>query len=340
MYKNNKSNRDWNSALSNHQKPHAGRASWQLINSVGFYFIILFLAYQSISVSLWLTVMLCILGGGILTRIFIIFHDCTHGSFYKSPLANRLWGRITGFITFTPFIHWQRRHMQHHAYSGNLDKRGIGDIHTMTVSEYLSAPIQKKLTYRLFRHPLILFFVVPIFLFLILQRFPISGASTTEKRSVWLTNIAIISSSIFLIYIADGLSLITIQLGTLFVGSSIGMWLFYVQHQFEDTYWENKEKWNYIEAALTGSSYYELPQLLRWFSGNIGFHHIHHLNPSIPNYNLEKCHNSNQHILNIAPMTLMKSLKSINLRLWDESSKRLISFGELNILTENLNRKQ
>lgn len=339
MYKNNTSNRYLSSALSEHQKSHIGRASWQLINSIVPYYIILLIAYQSISVSLWISAMLCILAGGFLVRIFIIFHDCAHGSFFKSTQANRLWGRVTGFITFTPFIHWRRRHLQHHAYSGNLDKRGMGDIYTMTVSEYLSAPIKKKLAYRFFRHPLILFFVVPIFLFLILQRFPVPAASMKEKQSVWFTDIAVISSSIFLIYIVGGLSLIIIQLGTLFVGSAIGMWLFYVQHQFEDTYWENNENWNYIEAALTGSSYYQLPLLLKWFSGNIGFHHIHHLNPSIPNYNLEKCHNSNQLFLNITPITLMKSLKSINLRLWDESRRRLISFGELNIVTENLNHE-
>ncbi len=320
---------EWKAIVGEYQKPSFWRANWQIVNSVGAYAALWFLMYLSHSVSWLLTIPLAILAGGILIRVFIIFHDCGHGSFFKSKRANAFWGFITGMLTFTPYHHWWWEHSLHHATSGHLDRRGVGDVWTLTVEEYLGSSRWRKFSYRLFRNPLILFLIGPLFMFLIRERFPVQGAGPRERRSVWIMDLAVFALTAGLIAIFGFLPWLTIQLTIVAVAFPCGVWLFYVQHQFEDAYWERGEDWDYTDAAMQGSSFYKLPRILQWFSGNIGFHHIHHLSPRIPNYNLERCHRSEPMLQAVKPMTLSSSLKSISFRLWDEDGGKLVSFRHL-----------
>jgi len=322
----------WKGIVAEYQKPSFVRASWQVFNSIGPYFALWGLwIYMSLglSLSLWWALPPALLAGMFLVRVFIIFHDCGHGSFYKSKKANNYLGFISGLLTFTPYFHWRWEHSVHHATSGDLDRRGMGDIWTLTVKEYLESSRWRKISYRLVRNPIVLFLIAPIFLFLALERFPSKNAKPREKRSVWLMNFALIAMAAGLISIIGFLPWLVFQLAAMIMASSCGVWMFYVQHQYEDAYWVEGEDWDYTTAAIKGSSYYELPKILQWFSGNIGFHHIHHLSPMIPNYNLEKCHMADPFFREVKSMTLLSSLKSINSRLWDEDSKKMISFREL-----------
>jgi omega-6 fatty acid desaturase (delta-12 desaturase) len=280
-------------------------------------------------ISWWLVVPLAILAGAFLVRVFIIFHDCGHGSFFKSTWANNLVGFLTGILTFTPYYHWRWEHSIHHATSGHLDKRGTGDVWTMTVEEYLNSSRWKKFAYRLARNPFILFVIAPMYLFLIQQRFPKSRANRRERHSVYAMNVALLGMATALIWIFGFKAYLVIQFIILMVAGSAGVWMFYVQHQFEDVYWERGEDWSYVSAALQGSSFYKLPRILQWFSGNIGFHHIHHLSPRIPNYYLEKCHRADPLFQQVKPVTMMGSLKSFTYRLWDEKRKKLVGYGYL-----------
>ncbi|GAA5496808.1 fatty acid desaturase [Rubritalea halochordaticola] len=319
----------WKAIVSEFQKPNAWRASWQILNSIGGYGVLWYLMYLSLSVSWWLTIPLALLAAGFLIRIFIIFHDCGHGSFYKSAKANHFWGFVTGLLTFTPYYHWKWEHSIHHATAGNLERRGVGDVMTLTVREYLESSRWKKFSYRLSRNPFILFVIAPLLIFLIMQRFPSAKAKRRERISVHTMNLAIILLAAGLITVFGFIPWLVIQVVIMSVAGSGGFWLFYVQHQYEDAYWEHAEAWEYTDAAIKGSSYYKLPKVLQWFTGNIGFHHIHHLSPRIPNYNLERCHRSHPMFEEVKPMTLFRSLKSISLRLWDEKTHKLISFGKL-----------
>lgn len=319
----------WKALVTQHQQPSSWRASWQLLNSVGTYAVLWFLMYLSLSVSWWLTMGLALLAGAILVRVFIIFHDCGHGSFFKSDLANNIWGFITGILTFTPYHHWKWEHARHHATAGNLDRRGLGDIWTLTVEEYIQSPPKKRFLYRLARNPFILFFVAPLIIFVVRQRFSLGIAKPREKTSVRVMNLAILAFSASLIAIFGFFPWLIIQMTILAIGGAGGLWLFYVQHQFEDAYWERSDEWDYTDAAMKGSSFYKLPRVLQWFSGNIGFHHIHHLSSRIPNYNLERCHRSDPAFAAIPPMTFRSSLKSLKYRLWDEEAGKLVGYAQL-----------
>lgn len=320
---------DWKKIVAEHQKPRRGMAIWQIVNSIGSFLAMWWAMYHTLPISWWLTVPMAIITGGLSVRVFIIFHDCGHGSFFKSKLANDIWGFITGMLVFTPYQHWRWEHAVHHATNGDLDRRGTGDVWTMTVEEYLAASRWKKLAYRIVRHPVILFGVGPLALFLVRERWPTSGAKTRDKASVWITNVAIISWCSAMISIFGFVPWLIIQLTILAVGATAGVWLFYVQHQFEDAYWQRGKEWDFLEAAMKGSSFYKLPRILQWFSGNIGYHHIHHLSSRIPNYNLERCHHSHPMFQEVKPLTLWESLKTINYRLWDEENMKLISFRQL-----------
>ena len=262
-------------------------------------------------------------------RNFIIFHDCGHGSFFKSPKANHFWGFLTGVIIFTPYHYWWNKHAQHHATSGDLDSRGIGDIWTMTVKEYLAASRWIRVKYRFARNPLCLFVIGPPILFIVLQRFATKDSGGRALQSVNLTNLGILGMIIWMSFLIGFKAYLLIQLPLIMIASSAGVWLFYVQHQFEGVYWERHTQWDYITEALKGSSFYKLPKVLQWFTGNIGFHHIHHLSPRIPNYNLESCHNEVHLFKDIKPVTLWASLKSITFALWDEENNRLAGFNYL-----------
>jgi omega-6 fatty acid desaturase (delta-12 desaturase) len=323
---------DWKSAVAHFQKSSSWRAGWQSINTLVPYAALWALMYWSISVSWWLTIPLAILAGGFLIRVFIIFHDCGHGSFFPSQRANNILGFLTGVLTWSPYSQWRAEHAAHHATSGDLDRRGVGDIWTLTVEEYLALPRRKRLAYRLARQPALLFLFAPLFTFFIKHRFVRAGASERERRSVFWTNVAVLAMAVGLSCVFGLKAFCIIQLVILAVAGGVGFWLFYVQHQFEGVYWERRQDWDFTTAALQGSSFYKLPKVLQWFSGNIGFHHVHHLSSRIPNYNLERCHQAHPLFSSVKAVTLLASFKSFTFRLWDEQRRELVGFGHLKTL--------
>ncbi len=322
----------WKAVVTRYQQPSLWRSIFQIVNSVVPYVALWFLMDWTLAVSGWLILPLAILAGGFLARIFIIHHDCGHGSFFKSRTANDVVGVVTGVLTFTPYHFWRFEHAVHHAGSGDLDRRDLGSVWTMTVQEYLEAPWWKRFAYRVMRNPVVLLVVVPSFLFLVAHRFASARASRRDRHSVYWTNAAILAMAGLLSLVIGLKAYLVIQLSVMTVASTAGVWLFYVQHQFEGVNWQRHGKWDYATAALEGSSFYKLPRLLQWFSGNIGFHHIHHLNPRIPNYNLEKCHNEGLMFKQVKAITLRSSLKSLSLHLWDESNQGLVGYGYLRTL--------
>ncbi len=319
----------WKAIVIKYQQPSLPRAIWQLVDTLVPYAGLWYLMYLSLSYSYWLTFALAALAGLFLIRIFIIFHDCGHGSFFKSRLANDVVGFITGMLTLTPYFHWRWEHSIHHATAGSLDRRGTGDVWTMTVEEYLKASRWKRFAYRLARNPFVLFGIAPLFLFVIAQRIPSPTASPRERASVHWMNAAVLGLAILLSCAFGITTYLLLHLTVELVGGGIGVWMFYVQHQFEGVYWERDEDWDYTAAALEGSSFYKLPRILQWFSGNIGYHHIHHLSPRIPNYNLESCHKADPMFQEVRPITLFSSLKSLSLRLWDENLGRLVGYRHM-----------
>src|ERR1051326_6681500 len=321
----------WKEIVARYQKPSVPRGVWQIVNTLVPYAALWYLMYLALTVSYWLAVPLEGLAGGVLVRLFIIQHDCGHGSFFKSRKANDILGFITGVLTFVPYYHWRWEHSLHHATSGDLDRRGMGDIWTLTVQEYLESSRWQRFAYRLARNPIVLFVIAPLFMFVIRQRFPKAQASPRERHSVYWTNLAIFGLGAVLSWVFGLEAYVLIQLMVVSVAGSAGVWLFYVQHQFEGVYWERGEDWDYATAALRGSSFYKLPKILQWFSGSIGFHHIHHLSPRIPNYRLEKCHRSEPLFQTVKPITLFASLKSLTFRLWDEQRHKLVGFDALRL---------
>jgi acyl-lipid omega-6 desaturase (Delta-12 desaturase) len=319
----------WKAIVARYQEPALGRGIWQLVNTMVPYAALWYLMYWSLSISYWLTAGLALLAGGLLVRVFIIFHDCGHGSFFKSRLANDIVGIITGVLCFTPYYRWRWEHAVHHSSSGDLDRRGTGDVWTLTVQEYLEASRWKRFAYRLARNPLVLFVIAPVLLFMVLERLPKGKGGRRERLSVHVTNLLILLIAFGLSRAFGWQAYLILQLAVVMVAGSAGIWLFYVQHQFEGVYWERGERWDYVKAALQGSSFYKLPRVLQWFSGNIGFHHIHHLSPRIPNYHLEKCHRSEPLFQDVKAVTLFGSLKSISFRLWDEQRRRMVGYSEL-----------
>src|ERR1043166_2019786 len=322
-------NAAWKEIVEKDQKPSPWRAVWPIIDTLVPYTLLWYLMYRCLSISWWLVLPLAVLAGALLIRVFIIFHDCGHGSFFKSRIANDTVGFIAGVLTFTPYYHWRWEHAIHHASSGHLDRRGVGDIWTLTVQEYLESTRWRKFAYRLARNPIVMYVIGPLYLFFVRQRIPSSTASRRERHSVHAMNAAVLAMAVALRLVFGIKNYVLIQLIVLMVAGSAGVWLFYVQHQFEDVYWERGEDWSYTAAALQGSSFYKLPRILQWFSGNIGFHHIHHLSPRIPNYNLEKCHKADPLFQEVKPITFLSSLKSLTFRLWDEERKRLVGYRHL-----------
>ncbi|MFC2090930.1 fatty acid desaturase [Bacteroidota bacterium] len=321
-------NDDWVQIVRKYTTPDPRKSTWQIINSLGPYIILWYLMYLSLEISYLLTLGLSFIAAGFLVRIFIIFHDCGHGSFFKSRKTNKIVGTFLGSLVFTPYDRWHKDHAIHHSNVGNLDERGIGDVMTLTVDEYDALPGLKKLYYRLYRNPIILFGFAPIILFVIWYRIFRKNMSRTVRNSVHITNLIIILLSLGLILLMGWKAFLMIQLPIIYLGTSAGVWLFYVQHQFEDVVWTRRDKWDYKKMALEGSSYLKFPRLLQWFSGNIGFHHIHHLSPKIPNYYLEKCHRENSIFDSIKPITFLPSIRTMNLKLWDEKLGRLISMRQ------------
>ncbi|MGE1032412.1 fatty acid desaturase, partial [Bacillus sp. GKis3/1] len=320
-----------------YEKSTIKKSVWQLINTVVPFIVLWYLAYKSLSVSYLLALVPSLLAAGFMTRIFIIFHDCTHYSFFKSRRANRIVGTCMGVLTLFPFDQWGHEHAIHHATSGNLDKRGTGDIWTLTVDEYVAAPFRLRLAYRLYRNPFVMFGLGPIYVFLLKNRFNRKGARQKERMNTYLTNIIIVAVVAILCWAIGWQSFLFVH-GTIFlIAGSVGIWLFYVQHTFEDSYFEEDKDWEYVKAAVEGSSFYKLPKILQFLTGNIGFHHVHHLSPRVPNYKLEEAHNNTLPLKNVPTITLATSLQSLRFRLWDEKSNNFVSFKDVkNIIKNNV----
>ncbi|MCR2822816.1 fatty acid desaturase [Lederbergia panacisoli] len=320
--------------IAPYEKSNTKNSVRQVINTLVPFFSLWVLAYFTLSFSYLLTLGICIIAAGFLVRIFIIFHDCCHGSFFKNRHANNILGTVTGILTFCPYEQWKHSHSIHHATSSNLNKRGTGDVWVLTVDEYMEASQMKKLAYRLYRNPFVMFVLGPIYIFLIAYRFNVKNARPRERRNTHITNIAIVAITALLCWAIGWQAFLLIQGPIFFISGSLGIWLFYVQHQFEDSYFENQDEWDYVKAALDGSSYYKLPKILQWLTGNIGFHHVHHLSPRVPNYYLEEVHNNHERLQEVQTITLKTSLRSLKFRLWDEHGKRFIGFKEVKSLSE------
>jgi acyl-lipid omega-6 desaturase (Delta-12 desaturase) len=319
----------WRDIVARYQTPSVRRAVWQLVSTLVPLAGALALMYWSLGVSYWLTLLFALPAAGLTIRTFIIMHDCGHGSFLPSRTWNDIVGWVTGVLTATPYAHWRREHAIHHATSGHLEQRGTGDITTLTVKEYLSSGRLQRAWYRIYRNPLILLGIGPAFLF-VKHRWPTRGlAGRKEIINVHATNAILAGLMVTLGLLVGFRALLLIWLPVFLLSGAAGVWLFYVQHQFEDAYWRAGSDWDYATAAVAGSSYFRLPRVLQWFTGNIGFHHVHHLSPRIPNYQLERCHRENPTFQQVTTLTLRESVRTLGLKLWDEESGRMVGFGHV-----------
>ncbi|MCX6549465.1 MAG: fatty acid desaturase [Acidobacteria bacterium] len=327
---------NWRALVARYQRSDVRRAVTQMINTLGPLVVSLHLMYRSMAWSYWLTLALAIPTAGFLVRTFIIMHDCGHGSFFPSQRYNNFVGYVTGLLTFTPYSEWRHEHAIHHASAGDLDRRGHGDIETLTVEEYLALGRWGRLKYRLYRHPLVMLGLGPAYL-MVGQRIPGRNKSSGSPKnsSVWATNLGIAVVITALAMVIGLQSVLWVYLPAGYLAAGAGVYLFYVQHQFDEAYWEHHSKWNYAEAAVMGSSYLKLPKVLQWFTGNIGLHHVHHLAPRIPNYHLQRAHDENA-LFQAAPViTLSQTFRLLRLTLWDEQHKRLVRFCDVPALQQS-----
>lgn len=318
----------WTRIVSQYDSPEVTKSIWQLVNTFIPYLVLWYLMYRSLEVGYWLTFVVAIPTTLFLIRVFILQHDCGHNSFFRSRKANTWVGMTCSIFTFVPFHYWRRTHAIHHAGSGDLEHRSIGDI--MTVSEYATKTRWEQLKYRISRNPIVMFMIIPTIVFVVGYRFDFLGRKEwkRERKGLLWTNLGLLMMAVAMSWLIGFQAYVTIQLTIIFLGAGIGTWFFFVQHNYEDAYWANGNDWDFTTAALEGSSYYKLPRILQWFTGNIGFHHIHHLSPKIPNYNLEKAHNENEIFQTPVTLTLRTGFETTNLSLWDENSGKMISFRQ------------
>lgn len=321
--------KNWKNTIAPFQTSDSVKSVWQITNTVVPFLGLWWLAYLSLSISIWITLALAILASGFFIRIFIIFHDCCHHSFFKSRKANEIVGIITGVFTFFPYHQWKYEHSVHHATSSNLAKRGTGDMWTLTVNEYTEATPLKRMLYRLYRNPFVMFGFGPVHLFFNQYRFNRKGAGKKERINTYVTNFTLIVILAILCFILGWKSALLIEGPILYLAGVIGIWLFYVQHQFERTYFETEDKWDFVSAALQGSSFYKLPRILQWMTGNIGYHHVHHLGPRVPNYSLQRAHDTNPLLQDVKPISMRDSLRALRYRLWDEDQHRFVGFKDI-----------
>jgi len=319
---------NWQKMVAPYSQPSVRKSVWQLLNTLVPFALMWAALLYSVQISYWLTLLLAIPTAGLQMRTFVLFHDCCHRSFFRSRRANEVAGVLLGFLTFTPFYQWGHDHAIHHATAGDLDRRWVGDVPTMTVDEFRAASWTKRTGYRILRSPWILFTVGPTIMFVIVQRFWPSHAGRRERWSVVYTNLALLATFAVMSLLFGAGRYVAALLPVTMLATALGVWGFYVQHQFEGVYWARREQWNFVRAGLQGSSYYDLPAVLCWFTASIGFHHIHHLSPRIPNYLLAKCHRDNP-ALQIKPMTILASLKSARLRLVDDRTFQLVGYDAL-----------
>jgi omega-6 fatty acid desaturase (delta-12 desaturase) len=321
----------WMARLSAYRVPSTWRSLFELAVTFGPFVVAWTLLAIAVHFDqLWLYALLLLPAGGLLVRLFMIQHDCGHGSFLRRRWSNDWIGRAIGIVTLTPYDHWRQAHAVHHATTGNLDQRGVGDIDTLTVREYRALPWRRRLLYRLYRNPLVMFGIGPFYMFVLQNRLPLGA-----MRKGWMpwvstmaTNAAIVAAAALLIW-AMGLGpFLLVHLPVVALGATAGVWLFYVQHQYEGTLWDKGDDWNAHEAALHGSSHYDLPAILRWFTGNIGIHHVHHLSSRIPFYRLREVLRDHPELREVGRLTLWQSFRCVRLALWDEEKRRMVTFRE------------
>lgn len=323
--------RNWLDVVQGYRKPYLPRSVFEIAVTIVPFVALWGAAYAALSISYLLTLVVCLFAATFLVRIFLVQHDCGHGAFFKKRLTNDWVGRVLGILTFTPYDVWKRSHALHHAHSGNLDHRGIGDIETLTVEEYRSRSRWGQFWYRLYRHPMTMFIIGPAYVFLLQQRLPFGQMD--EGWRPWVsamgTNIAIVAGCILMSVWLGTVPFLLVHLPIVLMAATIGVWLFYIQHQFEETYWAESEEWSREEAALYGSSFYDLPGVLAWLTANIGIHHVHHLYARIPFYRLSEVLRDYPELAEVRRVTLMESFKFVKLKLWDSDRRRLVSFNEV-----------
>jgi len=321
---------DWYAEMARFEKRSLPVAVKQIVTTLVPYFLLwaAMIAVMRSGGPYWIVLLLALPAGLFLVRLFILFHDCAHGSFLATRRANAVFGHVAGVLAFTPFEKWRASHWRHHATFGDLDRRNQGDVWTLTRKEFAEGPRGRRLAYRLYRNPIMMFVVGPLFSFIFYQRFYLKGAGKPERRSVYVTNLSLLAIVLLATLGIGFRTYVLIQLPILWFGGMLGFWLFYIQHQFRDVYWSRHTAWDRIRASLEGSSTYLLPPLLRWFTGNIGFHSAHHVRPLIPNYRLRKAHESTPALREVKPLKIRTSLRSLRLRVWDEETGKLISYRE------------
>jgi omega-6 fatty acid desaturase (delta-12 desaturase) len=318
----------WREALAPYARPHLGRGLLGIATSAVPYLVLSAVMYWSTGVSYLLTLALAIPAAGFLVRTFIVFHDCTHGSFLRSKRLNAWLGTALGLLSFSTFASWRHKHAVHHATAGDLGRRGVGDVMTITVAEYQARSWRGRLAYRLFRNPVVMFGIGPIFTLILQPRVFARSERPRMKRSVIATDVALALLVGTLCWLVGWQTYLLVQVPTIMLAGAAGIWLFYVQHQFEDAYWESGEQWSYADAALRGSSYLKLPKVLQFFSGNIGLHHVHHLSARIPNYNLQRAHDENPIFHSVPTISLADGMRAVKLKLYDEARGRMVTFAQ------------
>jgi omega-6 fatty acid desaturase (delta-12 desaturase) len=313
---------------ASYSQPRLARSVVDVLTSLVPYVALSVLLDLTMGVSIFLTAAGILLAGGFLVRTFIVFHDCTHGALFASKHANRWIGRVAGLFVLAPFSRWRHDHAVHHATSGDLERRGVGDIITLTVSEYEERSWRGRLAYRLIRNPLVMFGIGPIMAMIVGPRIATRAQRPRMRHSVLLTDVVLVTAFALLGWLIGPERLLLVWAPPAMLAGSVGIWLFYVQHQFEDAYWRSADEWTYADAALQGSSYLKLPRVLQFFTGNIGLHHVHHLSARIPNYNLERAHRENPVLHQVPTLSLLDGLRAVNLKLWDPQSGKLVTFAE------------
>ena len=318
----------WREMLAPYEQPRLGRSVLGLVTSVVPYLALCVAMYFALDVSYLLVLAIALPASGFLLRTFIIFHDCTHGSFLHSKRANTWLGRVLGLLLFNPYGSWKHSHQMHHASAGDLDRRGDGDLPTLTVAEYRAKGRWGRLGYRLFRNPVVMFGLGPFWSLVIQPRLVYPGMRPRVRNSTLLTNVAVVVMVTALCLLLGWSDYLLLQLPTVALAGAAGVWLFYVQHQFEDVYWESSAAWSYADAALRGSSYLRLPKVLQFFTGNIGLHHVHHLSARVPNYNLQDAHDDNPVFHSVPVLSLWDGLRAVRLKLYDEERRQLVTWAQ------------
>ena len=322
----------WRKSTARFEKASIWRAGLDLVTSVVAYVVLMTVMYLTLDVSIWLTLGLAVPAAGFLLRTFIVFHDCAHGSFLPSRRGNLWLGRITGLLVFQPFANWRHNHAVHHGSAGDLDRRGTGDVETLTVAEYMARPWKSRLAYRMFRSPAVMLGIGPVWSLMIGPRIWSRRMRPRQRHSIWLTNAALTLLVGATIWAVGPEAWLLVQMPVAIIAGFVGVFLFYVQHQFEDAYWETGERWSYADAALKGSSYLKMPKLFQFFTGNIGLHHVHHLSAKIPNYNLQRAHDESPIFHDVPVLSVADGLRAVRLKVIDRQSGRLLTWREVRAL--------